>query len=388
MSAGAATRTGLDTARGTRLVPAEEHLAVTVEVLEALGAPARTAREQAELLLEADLRGHASHGLRRLDVLVQRVHNGVADLQAEPTLRWVTDGVLLVDGHGGLGPPTARRAVEALLDRVGRCGVAVAAIRGANHLGMLAPYVEMIAAAGAIGIGMTTSEALVHPWGGSVAMVGTNPLAIAVPTGAEPFVLDMATGQISRGKVLDHATRGVPLADGDAVDAHGVPTTDARAAVDGAISPFGGPKGYALGVALEVLVASLTGSALGRDVRGTLDVTDECNKGDVLVALDLATFGGGGATGGPGGAGGAGGAIAASLDAFLADLRATPPAPGHDAVAVPGDRARTVRERHLRDGVPVAVATWARVQEIADEVTAVAARPASGDRPAPRRDED
>jgi L-2-hydroxycarboxylate dehydrogenase (NAD+) len=334
-------------------VPVEEHLALSSRVLTGLGVPEADARDQAELLLEGDLRGHASHGLRRLDMLAQRLRSGAVNAAARPTSSWTTPSVLVVDGDGGLGPPTARRAVGELLERVADTGVAVAAVRNANHLGMLAPYVESMAEAGVVGIALTTSEALVHPWGGTRAMVGTNPLAVAVPVpGEEPVLLDMATGQISRGKVLDHAARGLPLAPGDAVDAEGVPTTDAVAAVDGAISPFGGPKGYALGLVLEVLVATLTRTALGEDVRGTLDPIDPSTKGDVFIALDPATFGPGTAT----------------VADYLAALRSAPPAPGHNRVLVPGDRARAVRAANLDAGVPVSRVTWTRATEIAADV--------------------
>lgn len=334
-------------------VPVGDHHALSMHVLTALGVPEAAAREQAELLLEGDLRGHPSHGIRRLDMLAQRLRSGAVRAAARPTSTWATDSVLVVDGDGGLGPPIARRAVEELLARVTETGVAVAAVRNANHLGMLAPYVESMAAAGVVGIALTTSEALVHPWGGTRALVGTNPLAVAVPVpGEDPVVLDMATGQVSRGKVLDHAARGLPLALGDAVDSAGVPTTDAAAAVDGAISPFGGPKGYALGLMLEVLVASLTRTALGEDVRGTLDPTDPSTKGDLFIAIDPAAFG-------PG---------AAPVAAYLAALRETTPAPGHHRVLVPGDRARSARATNLADGVPVSQGTWARAQEIAADV--------------------
>jgi len=334
-------------------VPVDEHLALAIRVLTGLGVPEAAAREQADLLLEGDLRGHASHGLRRLDMLAQRLRNGAARASARPKSTWTTPTVLVVDGDAGLGPPTARRAIEGLLGRIGETGVAVAAVRNANHLGMLAPYVESMASAGVVGIALTTSEALVHPWGGTRAMVGTNPLAVAVPVpGDHAVVLDMATGQVSRGKVLDHAARGLPLAPGDAVDAAGVPTTDAAAAVGGAISPFGGPKGYALGLVLEVLVATLTRSALGEEVRGTLDATDPCTKGDLFIAMDPAAFG-------PG---------KAAVDAYLDTLRAAPPAAGHDRVQVPGDRARATRAANLANGVPVARLTWARAQEIAADV--------------------
>jgi LDH2 family malate/lactate/ureidoglycolate dehydrogenase len=160
-------------------------------------------------------------------------------------------------------------------------------------------------------------------------------------------VLDMATGQISRGKVLDHAARGEPLPAGAAVDAEGAPTTDAAAALDGAITPVGGPKGYALSLVLELLVASLTGTALGREVRGTLDTTDPVTKGDLLIAFAPGTFGVG--------------RTAPAIAAFLDELRTLPPAPGHTKVQVPGDRAREVRARNRFRGVPVDEATWAQV---------------------------
>jgi len=348
-----AAGTASTTTDGVLVVGPGEHRALSVCVLTVLGTPESAAGEQADMLLEGDLRGHPSHGLRRLDMLVQRIRAGVVRPAAEPTLDWATQAVLRVGGGHGLGPPTAHRAVEALLTRVRETGVAVAAIRDSNHLGMLAPYVERMAADGIIGIATTTSEALVHPWGGRRAMVGTNPIALAIPTPSEPLVLDMATGQISMGKVLSHAARRVPLPAGAAVDEHGDPTTDAAAAAKGAISPFGGPKGYALAVTLELLVASLTGSALGRHVHGTLDPADVCNKGDVIIALAPEVFGAG---------------ASAAVQEYLDDLRAEPPAPGHLSVAVPGDRARSTRRRHLATGVPVAKVTWQRATSLADEL--------------------
>ena len=337
----------------TERISVPRYLALVTGVLQQLSTPPEAARDQAAILLEGDLRGHPSHGLRRLDIIVQRIRNGLAVPSAVPFLSWPTAAVLLVDGRRGLGPPTAFRAVDALANRVATTGIAVAAIREANHLGMLAPYVERLAAAGLIGLGLTTSEALVHPWGGTQAMVGTNPVAIAVPTAGEPVVLDMATGQISMGKVLDFAARGVPLPSGVAVDENGQPTTDARAAACGAISPFGGAKGYALSVALEALVGVLTRTSFGRDIHGTLDATELCTKGDLFVAIDPAAFGASETT---------------ALDTYLNQLRESAPAPGHDGISVPGDRARRSRLLSLSGGVPLPTVTWHRAMAIARDI--------------------
>jgi len=225
-------------------------------------------------------------------------------------------------------------------------------VRNANHLGLLAPYVEACAERGLIGVALTTSEALVHPWGGRIAQVGTNPIAVAVPAGgdAPPFVFDMATGVVSMGRVLAHRNRGAPLEPGWALDADGEETIDAAAASKGSIAPFGGPKGFGLGLAFELLVGALTGSALGRAVGGTLDVTAIANKGDVFVCLDPAAFGAG--------------EDAGAVGAYLEEIRATPPRDPDHPVRVPGDRARADRARRLRAGLEIPEAVWRSLRDL------------------------
>jgi L-2-hydroxycarboxylate dehydrogenase (NAD+) len=334
----------------------DEERELVLEILRGLGTTEANARLQARWLIEADLRGHPSHGLQRLTVIAERIAQGLSDPAAEPRLTWVSPAALVVDGRRGLGPCVALAAVRALVERAPDRGVAVAAVHNANHLGLLAPYVEECAEHGLIGVALTTSEALVHPWGGRIAQLGTNPVAVAVPAAPHAFVFDMATGAVSMGKVLDHRDRRVPLEPGWAVDADGNPTEDAAAAADGAIAPFGGPKGYGLGLAFELLVASLTGSALGRAVRGTLDTANACNKGDVFLCLDPRVFGAGD--------------FADRVTEYLDALRNTPPQEGFDRVLVPGDRARAERERRLAEGVAVADSVWESLHELRSRLRA------------------
>lgn len=297
-------------------------------------------------LIEAELRGLPSHGLLRLPRVVERIGNGVADGVTTGRQVWSADAALDVDGERGIGPVVAHYALEAISERARRTGVALARISNSNHIGMLALYAEDIARGGQVLIGLTTSEALVHPWGGRTAMIGTNPVTIGVPAEPEPFVLDMATGLVSMGKVHDYAHRGEPLPEGWALDAAGEPTTDATAAKGGAIAPFGGPKGYALGLAFEVLVASLTGTATGRDVAGTLDSTQVCNKGDVFIVAEPS------------------GPIQA-MSAYLADIRATAPSDPRRPVLVPGDRSQATRAVTAQRGIDVAEEVWDRITALA-----------------------
>jgi L-2-hydroxycarboxylate dehydrogenase (NAD+) len=330
-----------------------------LDILGALAAPRENAQIQARWLIEADLRGHLSHGLQRLPVIAERIVQGLTDPAARPHLDWVAPTSLVVDGRRGLGPCVGLAAVKLLVERAPEHGVAVAAVHNANHLGLLAPYVEECAERGLIGVALTTSEALVHPWGGRVAHVGTNPIAVAVPAEPQPFVFDMATGLVSMGKVLDYRNRGMPLEPGWALDADGNPTLDAAAAADGgAIAPFGGAKGYGLGLAFELLVASLTGSALGRAVGGTLDATNVSNKGDVFLCLDPRVFGAGD--------------FAERVSEYLQALRESPPQEGIDGVLVPGDRGRAERARRLSEGVVVADSVWEALQTLRSKLRTTA----------------
>ncbi len=327
------------------LVSVEEACAVTDNILSNAGVPVEHATVQRDLLLDAELRGLSSHGLLRLDRIVQRIANGVADPQARGEHQWRSSGFLQVDGQRGLGPVVALAALDAVQTRARDTGVALAAITNSNHLGMLGWYAERVASSGQTVIALSTSEALVHPWGGRKALIGTNPIAIGVPTGGEPFVMDTATSVVSMGEIHDRAHRGQPIPPDWALDAAGNQTTDANAAKGGAIAPFGQAKGYALGLAFELLVSSLAQAAMGTDVRGTLDATEICNKGDVFIVID-----------GP----------QAQLVGYLEQIRAAEPASGFDAVLVPGDRARQCRSDRLRDGLPVADDVWQRLTTLAN----------------------
>jgi LDH2 family malate/lactate/ureidoglycolate dehydrogenase len=331
------------------LVSLTQARSVAQRALERAGLPADNARLQADLLIEAELRGTPSHGLLRLERLVHRVANGVADPVTRGRHEWIGSGLLKVDGQNGMGPVVAMAALEAIAERARSTGIAAAAIANSNHIGMLAYYVEKIAAQGQVAIALTTSEALVHPWGGRIAMIGTNPIAIGVPTAQEPFVVDLATSLVSMGEIHDHAHRGAPLPEGWALDAEGNATTNAEAAKHGAIAPFGGAKGYALGLAFELLVTAVTGAALGRDVVGTLDADKVCNKGDLFIVIEAGT------------------AQAAALSRFIAELRALPPAEGFAALRIPNEASRRLRAERIGTGLPVADEVWTAVSRLGAE---------------------
>lgn len=328
-----------------------EHLRESAEkALLRQGVTLSNARIQTDLLIEAELRGLPSHGLQRLPRLVARLRAGLAHPEASGIGRWMRAGMLSVDGERGFGPVVMIHAMEQLAAKVPEQGIVLAAIYNANHIGMLAYYAELAATRGLIAIVFTTSEALVHPFGGTGAMLGTNPIAIGIPTARDPFILDLATSQVSMGKIHHHALMGKPIPDDWAVDAQGRRTTDPEAAMTGAIAPFGDAKGYGLGLGIELLVASLAGSAFAPEIRGTLDATDVANKGDVLILIDP----------------GAGNGQTAGIATYLDRLRRSRPADPARPVAVPGDGMRARRARALSKGIDLPDALHDEIRTLAE----------------------
>jgi LDH2 family malate/lactate/ureidoglycolate dehydrogenase len=323
-------------------VDPEKALELAGRLLVERGAPSKCADLQACVLIEGELKGHPSHGLQRLPRILTRIERDLIDPATEGNAHWRSPSFLEVDGLKGLGPVVAISALERIAEQAHKTGIAVAGIRNSNHLGMLAYYVERFAEKGLIGLAMSSSEALVHPYRGTRALLGTNPLAIAVPTAGRPLVVDLATAIVSMGKIHHHAANGLPIPEGWARDANGRPTTNAAAAIRGSIAPFGEAKGYALGMALELMVASIARSAIAPDVRGTLDADAICNKGDVLIAIDV----------------GEQPELLACFSAYLDSVRSSRPSDSGMRVTVPGDGASARREGALSDGIEISARLW------------------------------
>jgi LDH2 family malate/lactate/ureidoglycolate dehydrogenase len=210
---------------------------------------------------------------------------------------------------------------------------------------MLGYYCNRRAEEGLICIGFTTSEVLVHPYGGAETLVGTNPLAVGIPCAPRPFVFDMATSVVPMGRILAYLHRGQPLEEGWAIDAEGHPTTDPAAASRGSIAPVGGPKGYGLAVSIALLAGLLPGADIGRAVRGTLDVDYRCTKGDLFFLIDPRGF-----VGGP--------TLAERVREYLDELRRSKPQDGFEKVSVPGDRGYELRVTRLENGIPHPEEIW------------------------------
>lgn len=275
----------------TRYTP-EALTAFCQTVLAAAGVGQPVATSVAASLVYADMRGVDSHGVLRLPIYVRRVREGMVDVVREPAVIKDRGATALVDGGNNFGAYVGQKALDLAVDRARRHGVATVGVRRSNHFGTAAYFAEQAASAGLIAIIVSNASQTMPPTGGIRPFLGTNPLAIAAPSGGpSPFLLDMATSQVARGKIIAAARRGEPIPEGWAIDADGRPTRDAEAGLAGAVLPLGGAKGYGLSMAIDILAGVLTGAGYGPHVRNMYeDWENPQDVGHAFILVDIAAF--------------------------------------------------------------------------------------------------
>lgn len=339
----------------TRVIKAHALRTLLEQVFTAVGCGQEAAAITADVLLEADLRGYETHGVLRLPTMVRRIQGGMINPQARPRVITERTGTALVDADRALGPVGAVFGAQLAVQKARQAGIGAVGVVNSDHIGMAGYYAEFIARAGCTGILAGVTQPLVHPIGGVERVLGTNPLAIAIPTGQEePVLVDFATSAIAFGTVLASKTRGEPLPAGVAVGPDGLPTTDPAAAAQGALAPFGGHKGYGLGLVLGLLAGPLLGAKVGGAL-GQAVKEGHYDKGDLFIAIDPAAFGDPAL-------------FRTAVNAHLTELKASRKAPGVETIRVPGERGFAERARHLREGIPVENGVWEQVTALAAEL--------------------
>jgi L-lactate dehydrogenase len=236
-------------------------------VLEAQGVPPDIARDVAEHLVESDRVGYTSHGLSILTNYRRVLSENLAAADGRPEL--INDKGMLIayDGHHGLGQHVGKVITQKAIERAHQYGQCILTLRGSHHLGRMGHYGEMVASQGLIllaFVNVVNRSPTVAPFGGAEACLTTNPMCFAgpLPDGRPPFIVDMATSAIAVNKARVLAAKGEQAPAGSLIDAQGRPTTDPNALFanpPGALLPFGGHKGYAMGLVAELLAGVLSG---------------------------------------------------------------------------------------------------------------------------------
>jgi L-2-hydroxycarboxylate dehydrogenase (NAD+) len=339
----------------------------TAHVFKKLGVPAENSEITADVLIASDRRGISSHGVARLKRYVAGIRKGIMKAEVEPTFLKETPTTLLVDGNAGMGQVISVKTMSRVIDKAKKNGLAAAVIRNSNHYG-IAGYCAMMALEhDLIGFSATNSAPLVVPTFGKDAALGTNPIAIAVPAGKErPFVLDMATSTVPRGKleVYKRAEKDIPPT--WATDESGVSTTDPARVLKnlleragGGLSPLGGAgeegrgyKGYDLAAVVDILSGGLALASMGAEVYGRKgEPPDVCH---FLAALDPGAFGD--IT-----------EFKKRMDSFIANLKGTTKAEGAERIWVAGEKEWEAEDRNQTE-VDIDDPTLENLHKIADEL--------------------
>ena len=329
-----------------------------VDALSKAGLPKRDAEKVAELMLEADLTGADAHGVFRLPQYIGRLKLGAINPQPKIRVTRTAPATVLVDGDNAMGHLVVARAAETAIELAREAGVAWVGIRMSNHAGAAGVYASLPLKADMIGLYSAVANANHMPLaGGAEPLLGTNPLAIAIPAGQEPpLVLDIATSIVSYGTIKNHRLQSIPLQPGWMVDPKtGAAVTDAAKSADALLLPMGGYKGAGLALMLGLLAGTLNGALFGRDcIDFNAQPEAVTNTGQFVVALDPGRF--------------------RPLDEFKAEvdrhqreLRASATLPG-EGVRLPGEQRAQRRAERLANGLMLPAELHAQLDKLAAEL--------------------
>jgi LDH2 family malate/lactate/ureidoglycolate dehydrogenase len=274
------------------LLTLEQVHALALQVLRAQGVSAPQAHAIADTITAAERDDCKSHGLFRLPGYVSSVRSGKVTPDAVPQVHELAPAVVQVDGQNGFAPLALQIGCAPLAEKVRRYGIAALAVTRIYHFAALWPEVEALAAHGLVAFAFTAAMSYVAPAGGNKPLYGTNPMAFAWPrSGRPPLVFDQASSASARGEIQLHLRDGLPIPTGWAIDVAGQATTDPAAALVGAQLPFGGYKGAAIALMIELLAGALIGEVFSFEA-SALDNNDGGPPvgGELIIALDPARF--------------------------------------------------------------------------------------------------
>ncbi|MDW8069600.1 MAG: Ldh family oxidoreductase [Anaerolineae bacterium] len=341
-------------------------------VFRKLGVSEEDAWITADVLVMADLRGIDSHGVARLRRYVDGLRTGMMVARPQEQVIHETPATALIDAGAGLGQPVSYRAMQMAIRKALEVGAGFVAVRNSNHYGIAGYYAMMALEHDCIGLSMTNADVLMVPTFGRNAMLGTNPIAVAAPAGEErPFVLDMATSTVPRGKLEVYHRLGKPMPLGWATDERGIATEDAGRVLEnfqkragGGLLPLGGEgellgghKGYGLALWVDVFCAVLSGAAYAdRVYPKTPDGKPlPANLGHFFGAWRVDGFR-------------PVEEFKAAMDDLQRRLKHAPKAEGATRIYIHGEKEYEETERRLREGIPLNPKVAADLRAIASEL--------------------
>ncbi len=331
-------RTGMPRSAARASVRDLERLCV--EAMARAGVSDEEARITADVLVTTDTWGVHTHGTKQLRGLLRNFRDGKMTLGAAAELVGEGPSWALFDGRRALPMPVSRLAMRTAMDKARATGIAFAGVRNSGHFGAAGFYAVMAARQGLIGIATCNVDPGVAAPGSRGPVLGTNPLAWAVPSGNDtPPFLDIATSVVAAGKVYAAQAAGTPMPEGWLIDGDGLPTTDPGGYPQrGALLPMAGHKGYGIALLIEILTGVLCGGAFGNDVVSWVHGPEPVNQSFAFIAIDPGAFL-------------PGASFAERVSRLASWIRGAPRAVNAERILLPGDREWAARARALREGV-------------------------------------
>lgn len=341
----------------TLTVPAAVLHKYLAEIFVAAGCDDRTAALCADGVIDADLHGHHIQGTDHIYSTVANLRSKKLNGRPSPRVTHDTGATARIDGDGGPGHVTGLMATDLAVKKAGQHGIGAVALVGGGDIFRLGYYVERMARAGMAGITMTNTHPMrVHVPGGIEPIMGTNPVAFGFPRADDdPIVVDMATSTSAIGHVRLASYSNASIPPGIAIDRDGRPTTDAQEALDGALTPLGGHKGFGIGLAIGLLSSTVIGAAIGERLKAAIAAGNgERNRGHLFIATDPRAFG-------------AFDQPERTAD-YARELKGSRKAKPGDRIAMPGERGQQKQKAFARDGIPLPVSVWENTRKIAAEL--------------------
>ena len=334
-----------------------------VEVFKGYGFTQQQAQQITEVLLEADLSGIESHGIQRLIRYHKEITEGLVKIDAMPEVVFETPLSAVIEGNDAMGQLLGVEAMQMAIDKAKAHGFGMVTVRNSNHYGIAGFYTKMAAKEKLIGLSMTNTEAIMVPTFGRQAMIGTNPIAFAMPADPTDFSFDAATTVVPRGKLEVYAKRGNGIPMGWALDENGNDSSDADRVLGniihktgGGILPLGGYgelnggyKGYGYGMLCEIATAILSGGTTSNYIYKT---PGRANIAHCFIALDYGMFGDKQT-------------IEKDLSTFMQELRDSNKAEDCDRIYTHGEKETESKSRVMANGVSLNEKTYAEMQMIA-----------------------
>lgn len=322
-----------------------------------VGVPEEDAKLVSDCLVQAEMMGVKSHGIQRTKLYVDSILKGGTSPVCKLTCEADFPAGALFNANGSLGIVAAYKAMNTAIVKASSTGIGITGVHNSNHCGTMRYYTDLAAEKGMVGFATSNAACMMVPFGSREPFFGTNPIAVSVPSGSNPVVLDMATSVVARGKIILANKTGERIPMGWAVDKDGIPTTDAGEALKGYVLPFGGAKGSGVAMIADILCGVLLNGAYGPHVNYPYahpEIPMDC--GHLFVAIDISKFQ-------------QYSNFLTNMDRYKEEIKNLKPVNGFEEVYLPGEIAVRNKEKS-KESLEISKSVYDEIRDLAKEISA------------------